>query len=215
MIINSYSADVFSRLSGFRDAEKLAEEKNEAIDKLGEVIVRHGMEDIVGICLLHKHFDLSNEEKLIRHVLKNKILISPKVHIEAIPYMWTFVEGEIFPVEFLEESSITSSFKLKVESLYQGSEFLLNFNKKLVELGVDNLFGLSLIPHSLFSFEENEELIETEDFTSRELLISVIKKDELKKIESTKTLWAFSKKKEGLDCTVHCVVHCMHCAVHC
>ena len=213
MVINKYDSRVFSNLLDFHIVEKLFNGKDFLVEELGSVIIEHNMEKVVGVSLLHKHFELNINEKLVRCFLNNKMKISPKVSffIEAIPYMWAFSKNGLFPIEFLEESNATSKFSIDVNELYRNRVFLQDFRQKLEKLGLEGIFGLSLIPHSLFSFEEDEVLIETDNISQRVLTISVCKNKDLKKMKSVRTLWTFGKDTKGLDC----VVHCIHCAVHC
>lgn len=60
--VRDYDARVFQRLNEFHLARDYLEDKRESLTELGDVICRHGLHQRVGVSLLHKHFEISENE---------------------------------------------------------------------------------------------------------------------------------------------------------
>jgi hypothetical protein len=75
--IRDYDARVFQRLNEFHLARDYLEDKRESLAELGDVICRHGLHQRVGVSLLHKHFEISDNELVVREFVRNLSYIKP------------------------------------------------------------------------------------------------------------------------------------------
>jgi hypothetical protein len=230
MKVCNYEPVVFSNLSDFHLAENFVEPQQKHLPKLGQIIRKHNLENSIGVCLLHKHFNLFSDEILVRTFENNAFDISPKAisATRAMPYMWafsksvSFEETSLYPVEFLQVDASTEKFEEKVNLLYRHDSFREEFLKELDELNLREVFGLSLIPHELFNLGTDETLLENDTPGERNLKIKVAAIATIKSSKTTQTLWKFNnvKGESGMQCLSHCSGHCGnhcggHCGVHC
>lgn len=228
MQVNDYCPVVFANQHEFEVSEKLLELRRSAIEHIGKIFLKHKKEKQIGVCLLHKHFNLFKNELLVRSFNDNQINISPKINHESkvIPYMWQFSKSSamsslnLYPVEFLEVNGNTKNFKEKQQEVLSDEVFLNELGAHLEKNKLDDIFGFSLIPHELFEILDGEALYETDNHEERILTIRPVKKESMQGTKTTQTLWIFSNgPKSALECNhcnVHCAVHCgVHCGTHC
>ena len=90
----AYSSETFMRLPHYDDAKLMVGSNvvEIGINELGKVIEGNGLEADVGVCLLHKHFDMSEGEILLEFSENGASKLSPvhrsDIHDEVLPYMW-------------------------------------------------------------------------------------------------------------------------------
>jgi hypothetical protein len=227
MVANQYQSNIYSNLLDFHIAEEISKEKKQYLPNLGKIICEHNLENQIGICLLHKHFNLTPNEMLVRTFTDNSFEIEPKSNFSSrsLPYMWAFSETKtenknaLYPIEFIEKNSVTNSFESTISEFHVKEDFLHSIKNYLTDLKLTNIFGISLIPHGLFELNKNETLIENDVEGERKLRISVVPSKSIEKAKTAQTLWIFNQYGEStkkIDCTVHCGLHCsIHCGIHC
>ncbi len=96
----AFSANKLKDISeaGRRDASEAA-----AFAELTEVLKKHGLEKKYGLSLLHKHFDLGDDEILVEYTdAENRTLTSKPTKINSIP-----TENLIETVWCLDEDTAT------------------------------------------------------------------------------------------------------------
>ena len=227
MNIYQFSPHVFANLPEFETSKAQLAKNETAIELLGEVIQAYNLGSKVGVSLLHKHFNLYEDELLVRNFERNTFQIKAESGVEdkSLPYMWTFSklrsrdDLSVYPVEFIGKTDKTAQF-VDISDLVMGNEaFLEDFSKQLKELNVENIFGLSLIPHGLFDIPPKHTLFERDDIPNRRLIISVEPLSKIESIKTTRTLFLFptvDSPKLGIICALHCAAHCgVHCGLHC
>jgi hypothetical protein len=94
MTVQNYSTEVFNSLETLGNSySKLGSEDKLSI--LGDIILKYRLENVVGLCLLHRHVDLQPSERLIERFEIDRIFIEPKniedKSIEQIPYSFKLV----------------------------------------------------------------------------------------------------------------------------
>lgn len=79
------------------------------LKKAGDVIVSHGLEDSVGLRLIHRHFGLTHEQVMVEayekyqetpSLITTAYSLSNAREIEATPSSWIFVESKPTVFEF-------------------------------------------------------------------------------------------------------------------
>lgn len=227
-----YSPVVFANLHDFHIVNKLPTSIEDKLPLLGDVICEYNVEHVLGISLLHKHFNLYEDEILVRSFQNNELTITPKINGEqdVIPYMWCFSKRlseencALYPVEFLEPNNVSETHIETAQEVITNKTFLNNIWDILRKNNLQNLFGLSVIPNNLFTIGDDETLFETDNHAKRELKVIPTSIDHVQQTDSTQTLWTFTNKDQntnlntycGAHCGIHCGVHCsVHCGVHC
>jgi hypothetical protein len=115
-----------------------------ALDTVGKIFVKYRVENDLGIILLHKHFKLSAEERLVQfnnaaipwNINKNSIDFE-----NAIPAAWRFVLGGLVPYEFIYPNLDSSK---PLVQLSRGP-FLDELRACLMSHGILDVLGLCLL----------------------------------------------------------------------
>lgn len=223
-----YSALVYSNLPDFELAKQFSEKRLVEVRPLLDVIRKHGMQQLVGVSLLHRHFAMYEDEILIRRFSENSFAIAPARASEviAIPYVWAYSKKasstafELFPVEFIEQSEHTHKYAEQAEKVASFEEFLRDYFAVLRDRGTARFLGLALLPKHVFKLEGDVALIEDDAPSGRLLNVNVRPKSDLESAPTTQTLWAAGPSKDLAQwCVIHCGIHppsaCqIHCGVH-
>ena len=218
-MLTSYKPDVFDSLEHFFTARDLLEQAQDNMTELGAIIRRHGLQKQVGICLLHKHFDLSDNERLVEEFEGNNAYVKPTAEYgDAIPYMWKVEQNQIsgewvwFPLEFVRVTEAVSAAVERSAAVVNNSEFLNEIAAKLSELGMTGMFGISILHRDAIKVAEGEILVESTDDAARVLTLSAVSRENVDRTNLTQTLWQFPNA-EGFEVGAMCS-HCTHCT-HC
>jgi hypothetical protein len=229
--IREYDPGVFQRLNEFHFAREHLAEKRESLAELGDVICLHGLHDRIGVSLLHKHFEIADNEILVREFVRNVSYITPREVdrlSSPLPYLW---KAEIsggraayYPLEFCEyPDHVRPEAARDVDVLRGSPAFLTAFANTLADLGLIEIFGImNLRSREGLILERGETLLETTDEERRVLTLRAARTSELVGLETTQTLWIYSPAPSrvgavirGAVCAVHCAGHCLaHCMGH-
>jgi hypothetical protein len=229
--VQDYDAGVFQRLNEFHIARDQLEVHRELLTQLGDIICLHGLHRRVGISLLHKHFEVSDNELVVREFIHNVSYIKPWA-IDALsstlPYIW---KAEIndgravyYPLEFCDyPERLKADARSDLEILKESPAFLTAFANKLNQLGLIEIFGLmSLRSRAGFTLAPDETLLETTDEERRILTLRPAQVSEVEGLDTTQTLWMYTPAPSrigavisGAECSNHCAAHCLaHCVSH-
>jgi hypothetical protein len=222
--VRDYDAGVFQRLNEFHVARDRFEESRESLVELGDVICLHGLHYRVGVSLLHKHFDISDNELVVREFVRNVSYIKPrKVDplSSPVPYLWKAeISGRrvtYYPLEFCDyPDPLKAKARHDLEILIGSPAFLTAFANKLADLGLIEIFGLvSLRSRDGLTLEQGETLLETTDEERRILTLRPAQLSEIEGLDTTQTLWIYRPAPvrvgaviAGATCAVHCAGHC-------
>ena len=217
-MLTAYKPEVFDQLDTFETARDRLETTKDNLPTLGDVIRQHGLNQQVGISLLHKHFNLNNDERLVEEFADNHAYIRPTTDsADSLPYMWKLeqaLSGEWswVPLEFVRREDADATFSDRVAAVTQNQAFLNDLAAKLSELGMANLFGFSILHRDTIHVAEGNILVESTDDDARVLTFSALPRSEVKPETLTQTLWKFPETS-GIEAVSECS-HCTHCT-HC
>jgi hypothetical protein len=223
--VRDYDASVFQGLNEFHLARDRLEESREALATLGDLICLHGLHDRLGISLLHKHFEISESELVVREFVRNVSYIKPR-EIDRLnsplPYLWKaeISDGRAiyYPLEFCDyPDRLDVEARHDLEILQRSPAFLTAFANKLAELGLIEIFGLmSLRSREGLNLKLGETLLETTDEERRILTLRPAQPSEIEGLDTTQTLWIYRPAPRrvgtvitGATCAVHCAGHCL------
>lgn len=137
-----YSAEHYDSLPDIMDAaESLASSGvlSSLASSIGSIFVKHGTEDIFGLILLHRHFDMEPTERLVEfgNVSVPWDVTSNGEEMGKIqPVSWRFVGGGIVPYEFTAN---------QLGQLLEGCDydaFVNHLSNALQSMRLDHTFGL-------------------------------------------------------------------------
>ncbi|MGH1432566.1 MAG: hypothetical protein ACRBB4_15795 [Neptuniibacter sp.] len=90
----------WSTMPHIDEIEPISDEDYEVLKELGSVLKKHGREEKFGVCLLHKHFDLKDGERMVEITDdENRTLVSritkseEKLTADVIETQWRFPKG--------------------------------------------------------------------------------------------------------------------------
>lgn len=218
-MLTAYKSDVFDGLQDFFVARDELVESQAMLSELGDVIRRHQLEKYVGMCLLHKHFHLATEERLVEEFVGNNAYIKPTTdYTDALPYMWMVKPSETpgewvwYPLEFVRNDGSISEAIARMEAVTGNQDFLNEIAAKLSELGLSNMFGISILHRDAIKIAEGEILVESTDDQQRVLTFASVPRPSVDPATLTQTLWKFPAAG-GVESLAECS-HCTHCT-HC
>jgi hypothetical protein len=130
-----YSAEHYNSLPELREAKdqfKSLGASEILFNKIGPALVRHHVEGILGVVLLHNHFLLSQNEKLTGFGSAAVPCAGELPNVTASS--WRFIGEGIVPYEFFCSDAKTS--------LAQTQPFLAEFRAIINEWKLANIFGI-------------------------------------------------------------------------
>jgi len=147
----SYVPEVYDKLPHSHDVFSSLQDLKESIQELLKVISKHNLGDFIGLNLLHKHFELEKEERLIERKQEDCIYIEPKKNYnekELIPYIWKLGEKSLnqnenvfYPVEFTKADNNQRKI---LSVIMDNKDFLKELGDKLKELNLCSTLGITL-----------------------------------------------------------------------
>lgn len=196
-----YDPAVFRELLDFHIAREDLDQTNEALSELGGIICKYGFEDVVGMKLLHKHFDIHDHELLLRRFVSNREARTTPVPRDsapenAVPYMWAFSDNSArdsgwYPVEFMEWPVGVCA---DLEILASAHGFLAELGQKISELDFQVKFGLIALYSSRgFVLGTNEITVENTDLQTRTLTLKATAEESASIDDATFTTWLYSR----------------------
>ena len=123
------------------------------LGRLGSIICRHGLAEIVGINLLHKHFSLHVNELLVTRRIDIGWTASPLI-VEASavkPFSWKVGRSDesehrrFVPLEFFASSSDMAAEIEASSAVVANDAFLDEMLAELINLDVADVFGICLL----------------------------------------------------------------------
>jgi hypothetical protein len=203
LIFGNYLPEMFDALPQFHLARDELEQHRRAIDEIGKIICAHGFEDVLGINLLHKHFELRSDEIIVRSFIDDsecRMRPEPLSAAEswAIPYLWRYAELDGAwswrPLEFL---AVNATLPVDYLMLSYASPLLRRIGEHLVSQRLQDTFGIAGL-YSKQGFRQRKGLttLETTDEANRVLTVKSVPTAAIDVLEdTTETLWVFSRNQ--------------------
>ncbi|MBD2303175.1 glycerol-3-phosphate ABC transporter substrate-binding protein [Nostoc sp. FACHB-190] len=213
-MLAEYSSEVFSKLRDFDTAKTKLLEVEKILPELGCIIRKYDLQEKIGICLLHKHFNIDETERLVENFQDGKFYSRPvKYNNELclVPHTWKLeiLSNNVFnwyPLEFGYRNNLDLPI---IDNL----DFFVEMSLTLSTLNMEDTFGVTVLHRDFITLDRDEILIETSDDSQRVLIVSSVKKSIVDKDKDllTQTIWKFSSN----NLEHHCSGHCHHCNQHC
>jgi hypothetical protein len=173
---------------------------------LSEVICNHGLEDWIGIRLLHRHNSLTNGEIMLeaeeQHSTENATLTTMATRLSRIkhqfsPNSWVAEGGRFFPMEYSQDAAII----LGPDFPEEYREFFVEFEAVLSAFGVTKLLGPAILRRNFFDKHKPEApaiLVETSDDARRANTVRFVKEGQYDWNTLIQTTWtAINPAAEG------------------
>lgn len=169
--------------------------EDETVGRLLSVIQRFGLQDRLGVRLLHKHNDISADEVMYESssfdsegfAITTTAIVQSHINSMA-PNSWQFVEGRYVPVEF-SDPILVSDPHLEIDAF---NGLLQEISNVLIETGTANLLGLCLHYSSYVEDHdpfERSAFLEKTDFDNRSNVVRYVSLNDVAFMNSAKTKW--------------------------
>lgn len=234
-VFKKFNSEDFNKLKHIEESCKI--ELNEAVESIGVILQKHGLEQFIGVSRTHNHFQLNENEIVLAKVVSNDGVISNLnsddriISLKAInlnelkckptPYMWAYDKKmkKFFPVQFFDgfNKDVSNQFEQLASKSESLRKFFDEFILKVEELEMEDNIGIYIFHHKFFKNNNCSMEITNED--KREQWIYPEDKDNFDNIKLTEnittTMWDFSTNQNDF-CATHCRNHCRnHCRSHC
>ena len=209
-LLLKYDASVFHELYEFHIARSILKQLGLAVTALGDIVCAYGLQDCVAVNLLHKHFDISSDERVVREYVGRTAYLKPRPTSHSgegttavLPYLWQYADGRygphFYPLEFAEYAGAgIQQAEAEIARVQSSPEFLRDFSGQLWGLGLEDIFGIALLcSRNNVILRHGEAMLETTDAINRVLTLKPIPEDSLTDLDTTETLWIFSPPAEG------------------
>ena len=197
-----------------------ASEQEEILLKLRALVTRYELEQVVGVDIKHRHFEM-----LPRHVLlesqrveaKESVMRPAAMSEPMTPFSFVLMDGKWMPYEFVEEHC--HSAQLGLTKVARCGGFLQELSHYLAARGLEDVFGFHVLHREHLSGEARGTL-ETPGRSENELLIRPYSTDLLKSLDASdnrQVMWAWSTGLSPVAgiCAMSCTNICSHCGSHC
>ena len=111
-MVHSFTPQIFDSLPIWTTANQKIKTVQKHLPTLGKIICNYGLQDHFGLALLHKHFKLHDEERLVEWFDKNHSEIQPckvKESTKTTPYLWKTDNISWYPLEFCFKGQLSDT----------------------------------------------------------------------------------------------------------
>jgi hypothetical protein len=110
--LQPYQASEFNSIPDIMDSVKQFQETNASglMQEVGQAFLKHQVHSILGVALVHRHFDLAQREKLVNI---GNVALPCAAHeaasaLAANPSSWCFTKDGVMPYEFTHQGAHVS-----------------------------------------------------------------------------------------------------------
>jgi hypothetical protein len=215
----SHVHTAYRSLPSFEHAQDALVYKRPVVPHLGKVILKFGLEDVVGVSLLHKHFDILPDQYLVRTISGDRIIAAgARGRPDLVGSHWKLLlsnrKAKFVPIEFLASSSFCDEALNQSNLLTNNTEFLDEFADILIKHSASNYFGVATLnAFKQFNISHRTSVLcEEPGNTPDNVQISAEPFHQSLSSTQSEALWTFSAptgEDEGVE--VHCAYTCFSC----
>jgi len=174
-----YDSSQFNSLPDFELASTRPASVLRMAQRCGQVLCRYGCQELLAICLLHKHFDLASNERLVRIWDDRKnahaVPMTAEAAGDALPWVWRFCEGTSglgwYPVEYVQA---TPGARGLYTILRRCDHAFSDLTQVLLQHELEGVFGVAaLYANDGLQIEDHEQTVETSSASPRRLDLTV------------------------------------------
>ena len=188
---STYS-DFVNRFQSEKDAQIQFSAIQHILTDLRRIIIELGLESLVGITLLHRHFDLNKGEVLIRkHAQNSTVQITPgRLTKKLIPNVWA-IGSQLIPISFLLPPAYMSH-ELPPKLITSANSLTFQLSSLLESYNATYLLGIILLDRSSH-FKSHTGFLESTNVESRTSIMRPTIKSDPSFANAVPTAWRFDE----------------------
>lgn len=210
-LFQSYDPAIYQSIPDFLDVKDSVAALEPALFSVGAVICRHNLQEVVGLGLLHSHFEQADDEILVwRQPTEDGWaggIVKRREALSARPILWKVEHTPgrapiCFPIEFFERAEGWLETKHDPAAMH-------DIIAKIVELNLADVVGIRALHPDIQRLAKEKDLIETYDEKARTLFYRRMTPSELRTIDPVETGWSFMPDNESeFGCVFQCHTGC-------
>lgn len=170
------------------------------LSKAEQVIISHGFEDIVGLRLIHHHFDLGAEQVMVENfelydgipsLITSAQPITVACEKGAAPSSWIFDGSQRVVFEFSADPAV----KAGLRRIQEAPDFLMQIKKTIEDYNLQNLLAIALLRKDTLVPDNSEVYLEKNYVEDGKSIV------QLSPLEDAslhiRTSWGFSGPKQN------------------
>jgi hypothetical protein len=177
------------------------------LEEVGTILQQFSMEEMFGLYLVHGHFYLNQQERMVetfdedRRALVTKPIVLPH-GLRAAPSRWALKNSGLVPLEFSTDRGASTAF----EALSSEPKFFTALTAAIRDYDLTDTIGVASIRRDCLVANQEEVFLEENYGQVRESVIHLCKATDLKEGDYIPTVWA-SEGGPQTQCrpTWHCV----------
>jgi hypothetical protein len=211
-----YSVSIFNNIPDYWDIKDQSDFVERLVPQLGAIIFKNGLHKVFRISLLHSHFKLNTNEKLVRTYTTQFYSIAVGGS-ETVPYMWHLAvkndQFEWWPLEYCDATpSVRQRFRSHKVHAQRRLPFFDQLSLGIVALGLANKVALTaLFQRDEFDLANGQTLFKETHDRRRVITPRIANEQPSADDGSIRTLWSFTPRQSVMDaasCATHCYGHC-------
>lgn len=198
-------ASLYNTLSSVEEANLELLQRTSFSDflkKMEEIVLFHGLEDYVGLRLIHRHFKLIPGQVMLEsfeHYEMIPSLVTSACDItlaqkqKAVPSGWIFSGTEMLPTFF--EFSTDEAIKTGVRLLQNSFTFFPEVKATIKAFNFQDLIAVALLRRDNLSAEKNQIYMEKNYHNKEQSVVQLMSEEAIS--HSIKTAWSFSGARQA------------------
>ncbi|KAL2697579.1 hypothetical protein AAEP93_011483 [Penicillium crustosum] len=179
------SATLFHSLAGYEHLRS----------GLRDIFMRHGVNDELAVALLHRHFEMESNEKLVELGPVSSPWPIPAqdesvLGGDVLPHTWRVFQNELHAVEFrfVPKQEVQNTRKVQFTQA-----FFQDFCEYVKSNGLENIVGISQIEHGREASQSDVQLMEV-THGRNSIMVPAVDTSEIPG-PTFQTVWAFVEKR--------------------
>jgi hypothetical protein len=199
-----YDYTIVNSLPEFDEAKDRIARRHDQLLELGDVICRYRLHEDVGLCLLHRHFDLADGERLVGVYDEDDYVVGVASRDDwtgVVPSVWRVehagADGWGYrPLEFADTAAGGARLGRRAARAMATPAFLADMALRLRDLELTDTVGIAVLDRLPGDLPPDATVYETSSHGRRTSTRSQIGKDSIPQGEEvTVTLWAFHAER--------------------
>lgn len=195
---------IYDRFLSQHDAQQRAEAQLHHVDAIGRIICGHKLNSLLGVSLLHKHFDLREDEELVGGIQRGHWCSEPsQVSPSALrPMSWKLQDDlDATPawraIEYFTPTGDLVGKAQAADYVSNDSAFWAEVSEYITAHGLQDTFGIALLDHTTMPLNPGLIWFEVSSESARRMVLCQVTRESTQVFSPGATVWDFSTDLPG------------------